>query len=127
MAKILIADDSPTERRMMADALQKAGFETIEAGDGPEVERLMDEDTPDLLILDVVMPGKDGYQLCRTIKSDDRYRVIPIIMISARKEESDRYWGLKQGADKYIAKPFSMEKLVRAVESFLLKQSGSEA
>lgn len=120
MAKILIADDSPTERQMFFNALKELGHECLLAEDGEETERIFFEFRPDIVILDVVMPKKDGYQVCRNIKGHEELGEVPIIMVSARDSDSDRYWGLKQGADEYLKKPFEMSLLLNKVREHLL-------
>ena len=117
--KILIADDSPAERSLLAQALEGLGHEILLAEDGEEAERRFYEERPALLILDVIMPKRNGYQICRAIKSRAEFLNIPIIMVSARNQESDRYWGLKQGADEYLSKPFDLTVLREKVRSFL--------
>lgn len=119
MAKIMIAEDSATERKMLADALGELGHELVEVDNGEDAERLFFEAHPDLLILDVIMPKKDGFQVCRAIKSDGRYADTPIIMISARNRKSDQYWGLRQGANEYLPKPFKVAHLLNTVQGYL--------
>lgn len=117
--KILIADDSPVERSMFAQALEGLGHEILLAEDGEEAERRFYEERPALLILDVIMPKRNGYQICRSIKARAEFLHTPIIMVSARNQESDRYWGLKQGADEYFSKPFDLSILREKVRAFL--------
>lgn len=117
--KVMIADDSALERTLMAKALAPLGCEVILAEDGEEAERRFFDEHPDLLILDVVMPKRNGYQVCRTIKGRAEYRHTPVIMISAKSLESDRYWGLKQGADEYLAKPFETHTLLEKVRAYI--------
>ncbi len=119
MARILIADDSPTERQVYAEALRELGHELVEAENGEEAERRFNETHPDLMILDVVMPKKDGYQVCRSLKSRKENRRVPIIMISAKSLTSDVYWGLKQGATEYLSKPFQVGVLLDKVKRYL--------
>ena len=117
--KILIADDSPSERALLAQTLEGLGCEIILAEDGEEAERRFYEERPALMILDVIMPKRNGYQVCRAIKGRAEFLHTPIIMVSARTQESDRYWGLKQGADDYLSKPFELSLLREKVRSFL--------
>ena len=119
MARIMIADDSATERKILKDALDSLGHEVLLARDGEEAERRFFEERPDVLILDVIMPKKDGYQICRKIKTDQSVRHIPVIMISSKNQKSDEYWGLKQGADRYFGKPFDVKSLVDTVRTYL--------
>ncbi len=115
----MIVDDSPTERMIFAKALLELGHELVEAEDGEEAEKLFFESHPDLVILDVVMPKKNGYQVCRSIRTRGEYDSVPIIMVSARNQESDRYWGLRQGADEYLGKPFDVKILIKKVTEHL--------
>ncbi len=124
MASILIADDSPTEVLLFQQIMQTLGHETIVARDGEEAERLIVERVPDLVILDVVMPQKDGYQVCRRIRREDRLKHIKVIIVSTRNQESDKYWGMRQGADAYFGKPFDISDLVEIVRNLL---DGTEA
>ena len=119
MAKILIADDSPTERQIYCDALKILGHQVLTTADGEETERCFYAEEPDLLILDVIMPQKDGYQVCRNIRTRRKYKETPIIMISARNQKSDQYWGLKQGANEYLGKPFDINLLIDKVKQHL--------
>lgn len=119
MATILLADDSPTEIEIIRNALEGEGYNLITASDGEETEKVFFGSKPDLLILDVIMPKKDGYQVCRNIRAHREFSSVPIIMISSRNRESDVYWGLKQGADSYLGKPFSAGELVARVKKHL--------
>ena len=119
MAKILIADDSSTEVMMFAKALEAAGYETIKAYDGEAAERMAIEEMPDLLVLDIIMPKKNGFHVCRNLKTNPKTRNIPIVIVTAKGEDADVYWGKKQGADEYLIKPFDVSKLVAAVDRLL--------
>lgn len=119
MAKIMIADDSATDRKLLAFSLKKQGHVLVEARDGEEAADLFFGENPDILILDVVMPKKDGYQVCREIKSREGFRETPIIMISGMDRESDRYWGRKQGANEYLSKPLDINNLIETVNKYL--------
>lgn len=119
MARIMIADDSILERSQIRDFLNEMGHETLEAEDGEEAENKFFAQNPDLLILDVVMPKQNGYQLCRNIKQQKQYRKTPIIMISSKNRLSDKYWGLQQGADNYLFKPVDKQTLLDLVTKHL--------
>jgi len=119
MAKILIAEDSTTDLEYIKNALKETGHELIVAMDGEEAERKAKTERPDLIILDVIMPKKNGYQVCRDLKRDDNYKNIPIIMVTSKSQESDKFWGKKQGADEYITKPFEPIDLLLAVKKYL--------
>src|SRR5882672_5424301 len=112
MALILIVDDSPTELHVMQKALEKHGYKTAAAADGAEGVRLAREMSPDLIFMDIVMPGMNGYQATRALANDPRTRTIPIIMVTSKGQETDRIWGLRQGAVDYMIKPVSPDQLV---------------
>ena len=116
---ILIADDSPTELRIFQQALAGLGHTIVTAVDGEEAERLVRRDAPDLLILEVVMPGKNGFELCRDLKRDPTFARIPIIIVTSKDEQADQIWGRRQGADEYLVKPFTPEALVEAARRLL--------
>ncbi len=119
MALILIVDDSPTEVHVMKKALEKGGFTTATAGDGQEGVRLAREMHPDLIFMDIVMPGMNGYQATRAIVNDPDTRLIPIVMVTSKGHDTDRVWGLRQGAVDYLVKPVSPDVLVEKAQSTL--------
>lgn len=119
MAKILIADDSLAELQIIQAALQPTGHQIVTAMDGEAAEEKVMSEKIDLIILDVVMPKKNGFQVCRDIKSNEKYKNIPIIMVTSKDQESDRFWGMKQGADEYLTKPFKPEDLLKAVKKYI--------
>ena len=119
MALILIVDDSPTEVHVMKKALEKGGFKTATAGDGQEGVRLAREMHPDLIFMDIVMPGMNGYQATRAIVNDPGTRQIPIVMVTSKGHDTDRVWGLRQGAVDYLVKPVSPDVLVEKAQSTL--------
>ncbi len=119
MARILIAEDSITDLQFIKNALQETGYEILTASNGDEAEQKVRLEMVDLIILDVVMPKKNGFQVCRSLKRDEKYRHIPIILITSKTQDSDRFWGLKQGADEYVTKPFEPTDLLEAVKKHL--------
>lgn len=119
MAKILIADDSMAELQIFQQTLQPTGHQIVTVMDGEAAEERVKAEKVDLIILDVVMPKKNGFQVCRDIKSNDQYKHIPIIMVTSKDQESDKFWGLKQGADEYLTKPFKPEDLLKAVKKYI--------
>ena len=119
MPLILIVDDSPTEVHVMQRALEKHGFRTAVAGDGAEGVRLAREIHPDLIFMDVVMPGVNGFQATRKLASDPDTKSIPVIMVTSKDQETDRIWGMRQGAVDYLVKPVSMEKLIEKAQAAL--------
>ena len=119
MATILIADDSLAELQILQAALQPTGHAIITVMDGEAAEEKVKSDKIDLIILDVIMPKKNGFQVCRDIKSNDQYKNIPVIMVTSKDQESDKFWGMKQGADEYLTKPFKPEDLLKAVKKYI--------
>ena len=119
MAKILIADDSLAELQIFQQALESTGHTIITVMDGEAAEEKVKSEPVDLIILDVIMPKKNGFQVCRSIKSDDKYKNIPIIIVTSKDQESDKFWGMKQGADESLTKPFNPEDLLKAVKKYI--------
>ncbi len=120
--KVLIVDDSATTCLFMARALQKAGYEVITAADGHEGWMKAMQERPHCLVLDVVLPGISGFSLCRQLRSVDPQRSLSIIMVSTKNTSLDSDWGLRQGADRYLSKPFSEETLVQTVSEVLAER-----
>jgi twitching motility two-component system response regulator PilH len=118
-ARILIADDSETDMQFIKNALQETKHSLMYARDGEEAEALARKEKPDLIILDVIMPKKNGFQVCRDLKKDESMNKIPIILLTSKSQESDKFWGIKQGADEYITKPFEPIDLQLAVKKHL--------
>ncbi len=119
MHTVLIVDDSTTVRQMVSEQLRKGGFEVMEAVDGEEAIEKIQSRLPDLVITDIVMPRKNGYDLTRWLKSSPNTKHIPVIMCTSKSEEFDVYWGMKQGADAYITKPYHPPDLIDAVKKLL--------
>ena len=119
MALVLIVDDSPTDVHVMQKALEQNGFQTASAADGSEAIRKARELHPDLILMDIVMPGLNGFQATRELASDPETRTIPVIMVTSKAQESDRVWGLRQGAVDYLVKPVASEQLVRKAQAAL--------
>ena len=111
---VLIVDDEKAIVDILEYNLKKEGYETLKAYDGAEGLRMIREDTPDLVLLDVMLPEMDGFEVCRMVRSEGN--AVPIIMITAREEEMDKVFGLENGADDYITKPFSMRELLARVK-----------
>ena len=122
MSTILIVEDSIVQREMITDLLKANGLKVTHASDGAEVLEAIHKAPPDLVVLDIVMPRMNGYELCRRLKSDPKTQNVPVVMCSSKGEEFDRYWGMKQGADAYIAKPFQPIELVGTVKQLLRGQ-----
>ncbi|QBD81662.1 response regulator [Ktedonosporobacter rubrisoli] len=117
--KVLIIDDSTTACLYMAQALEKVGYQVITATDGREGMAKIFQEQPHCLILDVLLPGMNGFALCRQLRAQDSLRNLPIIMVSTKNTHADQAWGLRQGANRYLPKPFTEEVLVHTVEEVL--------
>jgi DNA-binding response OmpR family regulator len=116
---ILVVDDSPTERTIVATALQGRGYRVITATDGDEALTKAAAERPDLVVLDIVMPKRNGFQVCRALKTSRATEAIKVVMLTAKQLESDRFWGMKQGADGYLTKPYQEADLLAAVGGLL--------
>jgi len=116
--KILIVDDSPAQIKMMGDLLEHEGYQPVGLSDPHKVEETISTEKPNIILLDVVMPDRNGFQLCRELKARAEFSSIPLILVSSKSSESDRFWGHQMGADGYIAKPFTREELIRAIRRF---------
>jgi twitching motility two-component system response regulator PilH len=110
--KVLIVDDSPTERYFLTELLTKNGFNVSAAENAEEALIKLKSQTPDLILMDVVMPGQNGFQLTRQISRDPATQNIPVIMCTSKNQQTDRIWGLRQGARDYITKPVRAEELL---------------
>jgi len=119
MSIVLIVEDSIAQREMITDLLKASGLTVTHASDGVEALEAIQTTPPDLVVLDIVMPRMNGYEVCRRLKSDPKTQNVPVVMCSSKGEEFDRYWGMKQGADAYIAKPFQPTELVGTVKQLL--------
>lgn len=112
---ILVVDDSPTEALYITDILQKGGYTVAHAADGEEALQRLNTTAFDLILMDVVMPGQNGYQVTRGINKDERFKDIPIIMCTTKGLETDRIWGLRQGAKDYVVKPVNGVELLTKI------------
>jgi len=119
MSNVLVVEDSQTQREMISDLLKTSGLTVMVAEDGVEALKQIRAKAPDLVVLDIVMPRINGYEICRRLKSDPNTQNVVVVMCSSKGEEFDRYWGMKQGADAYIAKPFQPTELVGTVKQLL--------
>jgi DNA-binding response OmpR family regulator len=124
MPTVLVVDDEPIVRDVIVRYLQRDGFATLEAGDGDRARELIETADPTLVVLDVMLPGTDGLELCRWIRSRSD---LPVIMLTARGEEADRIVGLELGADDYVTKPFSPRELATRVRTVLRRAGGATA
>lgn len=121
MATILIADDSATAVALLRKILAPLGHRIVTACDGAEAAQALTAEHPDLVILDVVMPKQNGFELCRALKANPATARIPVFLVTSMTRDADRYWGLKQGADEYLTKPVDAESLVEKVRERLLR------
>ena len=124
MKTILVVDDEPIVREVVVRYLEREGYRTLEAADGSSARDVLERANPDLVVLDVMLPGTDGLELCRWIRSTSE---LPVIMLTARGEEADRIVGLELGADDYVTKPFSPRELAARVRSILRRTASAEA
>ena len=123
MTTVLVVDDEPIVRDVVVRYLRRDGFTTLEAGDGLSARRLIETGEPELVVLDVMLPGTDGLELCRWIRSRSE---LPVIMLTARGDEADRIVGLELGADDYVTKPFSPRELATRVRTVLRRSNRIE-
>jgi len=119
MSKIVVVDDSYAELQLIEGYLKSANHTVISYPNTDKLEEKLAMDKPDLIVLDVVMPGRNGFQTCRDLKSDDRFKNIPVVLCTSKGQESDKFWGQQQGANRYVVKPFKAEDLVAAVKRAL--------
>jgi twitching motility two-component system response regulator PilH len=119
MAKILIVDDSPTELHVLTQMLDKGGYETVTAEDGEEGIEKAKAEQPDLILMDVVMPGLNGFQATRKLSRDATTKHIPVIIVTTKDQDTDREWGMRQGARDYMVKPVKNTELLAKVGSLL--------
>jgi DNA-binding response OmpR family regulator len=122
MTTVLVVDDEPIVREVVVRYLAREGYRTLEAGDGDRARELLERQAADLVVLDVMLPGTDGLELCRWIRSRSE---LPVIMLTARGEEADRIVGLELGADDYVTKPFSPRELAARVRTVLRRSSAN--
>lgn len=115
--KILVVDDSRTELMVLSDVLGKNGYSVRTAENAEEAFRRLAEEKPELILMDVVMPGQNGFQLTRAITRDPQYSDIPIIMCTSKNQETDRVWGMRQGARDYISKPVNSAELISKIQA----------
>lgn len=115
--KVLVVDDSKTELMFLTDLLVKNGFSVKTAENAEDAFRRLAEEKPELILMDVVMPGQNGFQLTRTIARDPLYADIPIMLCTSKNQETDRVWGLRQGARDYITKPVDARELMAKIKS----------
>lgn len=114
---VLIVDDSKTELMHLSQILKKAGYAVATAQDGVEAQAVLARSKPDLILMDVVMPGQSGFQLTRTLTRDERFADVPIILCTSKSQDTDRVWGMRQGARDYVVKPVDESELLTKIKA----------
>lgn len=112
---ILIVEDSPTDMKIAESVCTENGYRVVAVAEGDQVIEIASEKQPDLILLDVILPNKNGFQICRQLKNTAATKDIKVIIVSSKDQASDKFWGMKQGADDYITKPYSEEDLLAAI------------
>jgi len=115
MAKVMVVDDAYSDLKLMESILRNAGHQVVSLSDGEKLEAHIEAEHPDVVLLDIVMPQRNGYEILRALRRDSRTRSTPVVLVSSKNQESDRAWGKKQGADEYLSKPFTSDQLLSAV------------
>ena len=118
MAKVMVVDDSGADLKLMEGILQRGGHEVLAYTDGERLGEKVAAERPEVLLLDVVLPKRNGYEVLRGLKQDARTKGTPVVIVSSKTQESDRIWAQRQGADDYVVKPFTPEQLLAAVRRF---------
>ncbi len=116
--KILLVDDSKTELHVLSEMLTKKGYQVRTAENGDDAIKRLQEEKPDLILMDVVMPGQNGFQLTRAITRDPIFAGVPVIICTSKNQETDRVWGMRQGAKDYVVKPVNPEELLAKIKAF---------
>lgn len=117
--KVLVVDDSWTDLTLIATPLRESGFDVITAVDGDEAIEKVLQERPQCVVMDIILPKQNGFQICRRLKSMEQSRDIPIILISSKNTPLDKRWGMQQGAEMYLTKPFNKDELVASVRSLI--------
>lgn len=117
MKTILLVEDTPSEQELIATYLQDSGYSIISASNGEEALKKLANHKPDVVLTDLVMPGMSGLELCRSLKKNPETQQLPVIACTSKDQELDKLWGMKQGIDVYLTKPFTREEILRAVRS----------
>lgn len=123
-SKILIVEDDPGARRLVGYTLEHEGYQVITASNGMEGLKKARDEKPDLIVLDVMLPGLDGFEVCHRLRADPQTAIIPVLMLSAKAQETDISTGRKVGADDYLPKPADPSEIVRRVGNLLAKKGG---
>ena len=118
MGKVMVVDDAYADLKMIESILKGAGHDVVSYVDGDRLEDKLATELPDVLLLDIVMPKRNGYEILRRLKKDERTRHTPVVLVTCRNQDSDRIWGKRQGADEYVTKPFTPAELLTVVTRF---------
>jgi twitching motility two-component system response regulator PilH len=119
MAKVMVVDDAYSELRVMETILRSVGHDVLTYLDGDQLEEKIVNERPDVVLLDIVMPKRNGFEVLRSVRRDERIKQTRVVVVSSKNQESDRVWGMRQGADEYLPKPFTPEQLLTMVRRFL--------
>ena len=119
MSTVLIVEDSLVERKALTMSLNQGGFQVLTAKSGEEAKEKVNNCQPDVIILDVMLPGSSGFEICRQFKADPQTNKIPVIFCSSKATELDKFWGLKQGASAYLTKPFVSDELIQVINDLI--------
>lgn len=119
MSKIIVVDDSYAELQLIESYLKAAHHTVVSFSNTDRLEDKIAAEKPDLIVMDVVMPGRNGFQACRDLKNDERFKCIPIVLCTSKGNESDKFWGQQQGANGHVVKPFKSDELLQAVKRAL--------
>lgn len=119
MAKVMVVDDAYSELQVMETILRSAGHDVVTYLDGDQLEDKIVKERPDVVLLDIVMPKRNGFEALRGLRKDERTKQTRVVVVSSKNQESDRIWGIRQGADEYLPKPFTSEQLLTVVRRFL--------
>ena len=119
MSKIVVVDDSQADLKLIEEYLKSAHHTVVSFSNAMDLEDKLVKEKPDVVVMDIVMPGRSGFQACRDLKSDERYKNIPVILCSSKRQESDKFWGQQQGANTYLVKPVKAEALLDAIKEVL--------
>jgi twitching motility two-component system response regulator PilH len=119
MAKVMVVDDAHSDLKLMESILAGAGHQVLAYASGAQLEEKLLAEQPDVVLLDIVMPNRNGYDILRSLKKDERTCHTPVVLVTSKTQESDRIWGKRQGADEYVTKPFTPEQLLTVVKRFV--------
>ncbi len=118
MGKVMVVDDSYSEVQLMESILKSGGHQVVSYTDGEQLEQRIVAERPDVVLLDIVMPKRNGYDILRTLRKNDETKDTRVVVVTSKSQESDRAWGMRQGADDYLAKPFTPDQLLTTVRRF---------